>query len=118
MKFLVDRCAGPKLAQWLQSQAHDTLDASTLDPDPGDRALLERAVSDNRILITLDKDFGDLIYLHRQPHAGLIRLPDLRVPDRIALVQSIIINHSQALHNHSVITVTGGRIRISNQQST
>ena len=63
MNFLVDRCAGRRLTQWLQSQGHDALDARELGPDPGDRALLERAVSENRILITMDKDFGELIHL-------------------------------------------------------
>ena len=56
MNFLVDRCAGRRLTQWLQSQGHDTLDARELGPDPGDRALLERAVSENSILITMDKE--------------------------------------------------------------
>ena len=42
MNFLVDRCAGRRLTQWLQSQGHDALDVGDLGPDPGDRALLER----------------------------------------------------------------------------
>ena len=54
MNFLVDRCAGRRLTQWLQGQGHDALDARELGPDPGDRALLERAVSENRTLITMD----------------------------------------------------------------
>ena len=54
MDFLVDRCAGRRLTQWLQGQGHDALDARELGPDPGDRALLERAVSENRTLITMD----------------------------------------------------------------
>ena len=28
MKFLVDRCAGPGLAEWLSMQGHDVLEAS------------------------------------------------------------------------------------------
>ena len=70
MNFLVDRCAGRRLTQWLQEQGHDALDARELGPDPGDRLLLERAVSENRILITMDKDFGELIHLHGRPHTG------------------------------------------------
>ena len=105
MNFLVDRCAGRRLTQWLQSQGHDALDARELGPDPGDRALLERAVSENRILITMDKDFG-----------GLIRLPDVRMAQRITLVEDLIFNHRQALDERVVITVTSGRIRISRQQ--
>ena len=43
------------------------------------------AVSENRILITMDKDFGELIHLHGRPHTGLIRLPDVRIDQRIPL---------------------------------
>ena len=49
MKFLVDRCAGPGLADWLRVQGHDVLEARQFEPDPGDRALLERAGSEGRI---------------------------------------------------------------------
>ena len=115
MNFLVDRCAGRRLTQWLQSQGHDARDARELGPDPGDRALLERAVSENRILITMDKDFGELIHLHGRPHRGLIRLPDVRMAQRITLVEDLILNHSQALDERAIITVTSGRIRISRQ---
>ena len=115
MNFLVDRCAGRRLTQWLQSQAHDALDARELGPDPGDRALLERAVSENRILITMDKDFGELIHLHGRPHTGLIRLPEVRMAQRITLVEDLILNQRQALDERAIITVTSGRIRISRQ---
>ena len=91
------------------------MDARELGPDPGDRALLERAVSENRILITMDKDFGELIHLHGRPHTGLIRLPEVRMAQRITLVENLILNHRQALDERAIITVTGGRIRISRQ---
>ena len=115
MNFLVDRCAGRRLTQWLQSQGHDALHARELGPDPGDRALLERAVSENRILITKDKDFGELIHLHGRPHTGLIRLPEVRMAQRITLVENLILNHRQALDERAIITVTSSRIRISRQ---
>ena len=116
MNFLVDRCAGRRLTQWLQSQGHDALDARELGPDPGDRILLERAVSENRILITMDKDFGELIHLYGRPHTGLIRLPEVRMAQRITLVEDLILNHRQALDERALITVTNSRIRISRQQ--
>ena len=50
MKFLVDRCAGPQLADWLRSQGHDVLESRQLGPDPGDQALLERANVEGRVL--------------------------------------------------------------------
>ena len=113
MRFITDRCAGHRLAEHLRDNGHDVIEAQALGPDPGDRALLELAESENRILITIDKDFGDLIYLHRVAHAGLIRLPDVRMYQRIEMVEEVIEQHSQALEERAVITIRGGRIRIS-----
>ena len=110
MNFLVNRCAGRGLTQWLQSQGHNARDARELGAGPGDRALLERAVSENRILITMDKDFGELIHLHGRPHTGLIRLPEVRMAERITLVEDLIVNHRQALDERAIITVTNSRI--------
>ena len=113
MKFLVDRCAGRRLAEWLLNDGHDVVEAQAVGPDPGDRALLELARVENRVLITIDTDFGELIYLHDVPHSGLIRLPDVPAEQRIALVSEIIRSHYRVLEEHAIVTVRGGRVRIS-----
>ena len=88
MRFLVDWCAGHRLAEWLRSQGHDVLESPDLGPDPGDRALLERAASEGRILVTIDTDFGELVYVEEVSHAGLVRLPDVPAEQRIAVCMS------------------------------
>ena len=113
MRFLVDRCAGHRLAEWLGNKGHDVVEAQTLGPDPGDRALLELAESENRILVTMDKDFGELIYLRRVSHAGLIRLPDVRTPQRVEIVGELIDQYREALEDRAIVTVQGGRVRVS-----
>ena len=102
-----------RLAEWLRNDGHDVLEALTLGPDPGDRSLLELAESENRILITIDTDFGELIYLHDVPHSGLVRLPDVPAEQRIALVSELIRRHFRALEDHAIVTIRGSRIRIS-----
>ena len=109
----MDRCAGRRLAEWLQGEGHDVLEARTLGADPGDRALLELAASENRVLITIDTDFGELVYLHDLPHAGLVRLPDVPAERRIALMAAVIDHHGQALEERAIVTIHGERIRIS-----
>ena len=113
MRFLVDRCAGRRLAEWLRNDGHDVLDSRALGPDPGDLALLELANSEERILITIDTDFGELVFVHNVPHAGLIRLPDVPAEQRIILVTEVINRHRQAMEECAVVTIRGGRIRIS-----
>ena len=113
MRFLVDRCAGRRLAEWLRNDGHDVIEARTLGPDPGDKALLELAESTDRVLITIDTDFGELIYLHDISHAGLVRLPDVPAEQRIILVAEVINRHRQAMEERAVVTIRGGRVRIS-----
>ena len=113
MRFLIDRCAGSRLAAWLTENGHNVLEAKALGPDPGDRALLERARTENRILITIDKDFGELIYLYRVPHAGMVRLPDVRMPQRIELVRELIEHHHPALSERAIVTIRDDRIHIA-----
>ncbi len=113
MRFLVDRCAGHRLAAWLRDQGHDVVEARELGADPGDRALLERAAAAGRILVTIDTDFGELVYVRKVPHAGLVRLPDVPAERRIALIAEVLDRHRQALEIQAVVTIRDGRIRIS-----
>ena len=113
MRFLVDARPGRRLAQWLRESGHDVIEADSLGPDPGDMALLELAASSNRVLITIDTDFGELIFRRRQDHAGLVRIPDVPVEQRIELLDDVIRRYCEALNDHAVITIRGGRIRIS-----
>ena len=113
MKFLVDHCAGRRLAEWLRSEGHDVFDAGDLERDPDDAALLEQAAAEGRILITLDNDFGELLFVRRAPHAGVIRLPDLPVNQRIILMAEVIRDHREAVERHALITIRGSRIRIT-----
>ena len=113
MKFLTDRCAGHRLAEWLREQGHDVCEARDLGPDPGDRALLKRAADEGRVLVTMDKDFGEFLFVEKAAHSGLLRLPDLPVKQRIALMDRLLTDYSNALEERAVVTVRGGRVRIS-----
>lgn len=113
MKFLVDRCAGTKLAQWLREQGHDVLEASDEEPDPGDEELLARASAERRVLVTLDKDFGALVFAQGAPHSGIVRLPDVPAAQRIALLSRLLTAHEKDVSEGAIVTVRGHRIRIS-----
>ena len=117
MKFLVDRCAGQRLAAWLRTQGQDVLASWEVGPDPGDRALLERAAAEGRVLVTIDTDFGELIYVRSVPHAGMVRLPDVPAAERIRLMAQVLERHQDALQAQAIVTVRGGRIRVSRPPS-
>ena len=81
--------------------------------DPGDRVLLEWAARESRVLITIDTDFGQLVFLEGQRHCGLIRLPDVPSNERIAIIKDVVERFEKELESRSIITVRGGKIRIS-----
>lgn len=113
MRFLVDRCAGRRLAEWLRAAGHDVVESRTLGPDPGDARLLERAANERRILVTIDTDFGKLLFVDEARCAGLVRLPDVPPSERIELMSEVLSRHSGELEAGAVVTVGGRRIRIS-----
>lgn len=113
MKFLVDRCAGQRVAVWLKAQGYEVQAAWEIGPDPGDAALLQHAAMEGRVLITIDTDFGTLVYEKAAAHAGLIRLPDVPADERIRLLAQVLSMHSKDLESHAIITVRGERIRVA-----
>jgi len=113
MRFLVDACAGHRLAAWLRDQGHDVVESRERGRDPGDRIVLTWAAEEKRILVTMDKDFGQMLFVQGVRHCGLIRLPDVPVHARIKLIEEVLARHGQDLAGKAIITVRGGRIRIS-----
>ena len=113
MKFLVDRCAGRRLADWLRDTGHDVVETRERGPDPGDRTILKWSATEERILVTMDKDFGQFIFSEAADHFGIVRLPDVPATRRILLMERVLDLHSVELQAKAVVTVRGGRIRIS-----
>jgi predicted nuclease of predicted toxin-antitoxin system len=82
------------------------------EPDPGDAALLRMAAEESRVLVTIDSDFGTLVYLLHALHAGIVRLPDVPAAARVALLEDLLARHGSELPQ-SIVTIRRGRIRIS-----
>ena len=97
----------------LRDLGHDVVESRERGPDPGDRVLLEWAAAESRVLVTMDKDFGEFLFVDKAPHCGIVRLPDLPAAQRIALMEKVLAAHTQDLVKKAVVTVRGGRIRVS-----
>jgi predicted nuclease of predicted toxin-antitoxin system len=62
---------------------------------------------------TIDQDFGVLVFVHEQPHSGMVRLPGCPPSERIEILRDLLSRHAADLEARAVITVRGGEIRIS-----
>jgi predicted nuclease of predicted toxin-antitoxin system len=116
MRFLVDECAGPAVAQWLREQQHDVF--SVYDEARGmtDEAILEQARNENRILITNDRDFGEAIFRDGVSHRGVIflRLVNERAANKIAVLQRLLAAYAERLPDRFVVVTEGG-VRIAEE---
>ena len=88
-------------------------EARESSPDPGDAALLTLGALEKRIRETIDTDFGALVYLAGAAHAGIIRLPDVPSPARIARMEQILARHGEMDLASAIVTVKGSRIRFT-----
>lgn len=114
MKFLLDACVDSRgLRALLIGRRHDVASAARVGPNTPDDLLLALAAQERRVLITSDKDFGVLVFVHRIPHAGIVRLTDMSDPGRIAAMQEVLDDHSAALGQHAILVVSPKRIRVS-----
>lgn len=76
MKLLLDTCVWGGAVGEMRAAGHDVVWSGDWQDDPGDEAILAKAHAQHRILVTLDKDFGELAIVRRQPHGGIVRLVD------------------------------------------
>ena len=76
------------------------------------------AATEGRVVVTIDMDFGELVLLHGAPHAGLVRLRDVPVAQRIALMRNVLERCAEALAGRAIVTASTGRIRVSKQPAS
>lgn len=113
MKFLLDVCADSRqLRSALADLGQDVLYVRERFPHASDEALLALASAENRVLITEDKDFGELVFLRGLPHPGIVRLVEMTPTERADAVRSLIDRHADAMRNGAIIVVTENRVRI------
>jgi predicted nuclease of predicted toxin-antitoxin system len=70
-----------------------------------DDEVIQTAFEENWITVTSDKDFGELVYRRRRPHMGvvLLRLDDLRLEARIAVMQRLLDQFADRLEGNFVV---------------
>ena|SRR3989344_9016979 len=112
-KFLVDESSGKKLCNFLCQNKLDALFVGDLFPEALDSQILEFAEKEKRILITNDKDFGELIFRLGKPTIGVIflRLKKDTPKNKQKYILNVITNFYNKLENNFFI-VTEDKVRV------
>jgi predicted nuclease of predicted toxin-antitoxin system len=92
VKVLVDVSAGQAIADALNALGHETLFVRDRDARMTDQEILAWAVSEERLVVTMDKDFGELVYRSDHQHSGvlLLRLESARTAEKTRIVTEIL----------------------------
>ena len=112
--FLADESVDAAIVQGLRDRGFDVLYIAELNPGIPDSAVLERANQGNALLLTEDKDFGELVFRRREIASGvvLIRLAGLSSDHQRNLVLAAMDQHGdELLGGFSVISPGSIRIR-------
>ena len=115
MKFIVDESTGTAIVEYLETRGFDVVSVHDETPGIEDYQIVNRAFAEERIIITNDKDFGELVYKQQFKHKGivLLRLEDERAFNKVTVIHKLLLLHSERLKN-SFIVVTEYKIRIRN----
>lgn len=112
-KLLLDENIGSVVAEKLSGAGYDVVSILTLSPGMDDVGVLNLAVHESRILVTLDNDFGNLIFHQSHKHVGVIFLRLKRESSETVfdVLTSVLVSHADSLVG-KFVTATESSIRI------
>jgi predicted nuclease of predicted toxin-antitoxin system len=112
VRILLDACVWGGARASLKSEGHDVEWIGDLSEDPEDEEVIRRACAEQRVLVTLDKDFGELALVRGIPHCGIIRLVDVAAARQAEICLLVLKRYEADSSRGALITVSFGRIRI------
>jgi predicted nuclease of predicted toxin-antitoxin system len=114
MRFVVDESTGLSIYGYLIREGHDAIFVGDQMQQSDDANILEFAFRENRVLVTNDKDFGELVFRGGHAHKGILLLrPQAESQEqRLKLISNVLIHHADRLEdNFCVATERSFRIR-------
>lgn len=118
MNLLADECVDLEIIERLRQEGYEVLYIAEMNPGVADEHILDLANERNALLVTADKDFGELVFRLGRIHAGvvLLRLAGLSSEKKADIVAIVFRSHAtQMLQAFSVISP--GIVRIRTEES-
>jgi predicted nuclease of predicted toxin-antitoxin system len=112
MKLLLDACVWPGAARELETNGHDVRRVYDFPDNPSDEEILSMALREDRIVITLDKDFGELAVAFGRAHAGIIRIVNFPISRHATVCLRALEQHGDELARGAIVTAEPGRLRL------
>lgn len=113
MNFLADESVDRQIVERLRQDGHQVWCVAEMEPGISDEDVLDLANRGRYLLITADKDFGELVFLQRRLMSGviLIRLAGLSPRNKAEVIASALNKHGTEL-DQAFAVIMAGAIRI------
>jgi predicted nuclease of predicted toxin-antitoxin system len=113
MRFLADENISRLVIERLRAMGFDVASVATMSPGASDNDVLAAARSEGRILITEDRDFGELVVRQRPGVHGvvLLELDRLSNAAEADLVRTVVSANADKLAGNLVV-IEPGRVRV------
>jgi predicted nuclease of predicted toxin-antitoxin system len=112
MKVMLDTCVWGGALSDLRAVGHEVVGTGDWDEDPGDEEILARAHAEERVMVTLDKDFGEMAVFRKLPHHGIVRLVGFSARQQAAVCLDVLLRHGDEMLTGAIVTAEPGRLRI------
>jgi predicted nuclease of predicted toxin-antitoxin system len=112
MRVLLDTCLSGGVAGLLKESGHDVVSAADWATDPGDDQILGIAFLEARVLVTLDRDFGELAIRLGKPHSGILRIVGFTTRQHAAVCLDVLGRYEADFIAGALVTAEPGRVRI------
>ena len=116
MNFLLDVNASGAVARWLIHLGHDVVEVGQKNPRMSDNEILSWAVMEQRIIVTTDNDFEEMIWRQGKSHCGVLRLENLPRSERIVLLRDVLDRHSRDLESGAIVIALRTKFRVRKTQ--
>jgi predicted nuclease of predicted toxin-antitoxin system len=105
VNLLADECCDALVVDGLRGDGHDVLYIKEIARGTDDDTVLQLAASQQRVLLTEDKDFGELVVRLQLPAHGivLLRMNPADTPAKLARLRHLLQHHTHRLAGSFVV---------------
>lgn len=113
MRFLFDVGVGRAAENALLADGHDVLSMLDEAPSATDQTILDLAAAQDRVIVTVDLDLGEMVARRHVPHRGILvlRMEDALAADKASATRWIVATAGSRLYRHLAV-FQAGRLRI------